>query len=137
MYLGDVYDTVPRWAFDEVTIRLHGLDDDAAWPRMFPSLDGETALGRFFLLTDIPSKWNLYARPDFPGRLVSARLELRQERVTLTAGVLHEIPTPNGPDPGGITWDDLTDPTVGDPTWNDADELIWADMRLTDHPVGA
>lgn len=134
VYLGDLVDTAPRWTFDQVTILPELLPGDAAWPRLFNPRAAQfaPALGRFFLLTGIPAKWNLHRRPDFPGRLIGAELTMRAGVVRLVAKILPRVPHPNGPgNAGGIRLADL--PT--DLTPADLGDLTALDLRLTDRPT--
>lgn len=135
MYLGEEYDALPRFTFDEVIVLPERIPDSRYWPRLFPRADGagRPAAGRFFLLTDIPAAWNLHHRPDFPGRVVGANLNLNRGRIRVTARVVHHVPTPNGPG-GEINANGLRDTRVGDPTALDFGPTAptFVDMRLVD-----
>lgn len=147
-YLGDEFDTVPRWSADSIPVNVdHLAADDTAWPRLFPHRAGhvDPPLGRLVLVTDVDPRWNLADRADHAGRLVGAQLHVAGGRIRLVAEVLPRIPYPNGPD-------QLLDPTVVEPrpggctiaeadalgvTIGGAGALTFADFRLADSPPPA
>lgn len=146
MYLGDEFDTVPRWGCDQVPVEVGLLPaDDTAWPRLFPHRAGhvDPPLGRLVLVTDIDPRWNLHDKPDYPGRLVGAQLLIERGRIRLVADVIQRVPAPNGPDyardpalatsvvPGGAT---IADAAALGATIAQGAGLTFADLRLVDAP---